>query len=111
MPAYQYYSALSDTDQDRFGYLVEYFCDRPYGVILPKSMYRMEDRSNQIYAFKPRHERFFNFITTESKVIVTNAYHKHSQEMTKVDLEQLKISGRYREDYLKRTKEGTYYVE
>lgn len=39
----------------------------------------------------------------------SNAYHKHSQQMTKVDLESLKVAARYRQDYLKRVKGGTYY--
>lgn len=54
-------------------------------------------------------DRFFNFTTEGSVVIITNAYHKHSQKMTKQDLEELRIAGRYRQDYLRRGKEGTYY--
>lgn len=111
MPAYEYYNALAEMDQDRFDYLIKHFCDRPYGNILPKTMYRIEDEVNKIYAFKPRSERFFNFTTEGAKVIVTNAYHKHSQQMTKIDKEQLKIAAKYRADYMQRIKEAIYYVE
>jgi hypothetical protein len=111
MPAYEYYKRLSETDQDRLDNMIIYFCDRPHGLMLPTSMYRIEDPVNKIYTFKPRKERFFNFITEGAKVIVTNAYHKHSQQMTKKDLEHLKIAARYREDYLRRKKEATYYAE
>lgn len=103
------YQGLTDLDQGRLDDMIQYFCDRPYGTILPKSMYRVEDKENKIYVFKPRDERFFNFISEGSKVIITNAYHKHSQKMTKLDQEQLKISAKYRVDYLERIKEGTYY--
>jgi hypothetical protein len=58
---------------------------------------------------KPRDERFFNFTTVNAKVIITNAYHKHSQKMTKADMESLKTAVRYKQDYLNRIKEGTCY--
>ena len=111
MPAFDYYKRMTELDQERFEDIIEYFCDRAYGALLPKTMYRIEDAKNNIYAFKPRAERFFNFTTSGQKVIVTNAYHKHSQQMTKQDLEQLKISARYCDDYFRRIKEGIYYEQ
>jgi hypothetical protein len=108
-PAFDYYNDLREVDQDRFDDMVKYFCETRPGAILPKTLYRIEDRENKIYALKPRDERFFNFMTEGARVIITNAYHKHSQQMTKADLEELKIAIRYRQDYLKRVKEGTYY--
>ena len=109
MPALEYYGGLTDLDQRRLDQMIMFFCDQPFGKPLPKTMYRIEDPENKIYAFKPRGERFFNFTTAGRKVILTNAYHKHSQKMTRLDLDQLAISTRYREDYLRRMKEGTYY--
>lgn len=111
MPAFEYYQGLRELDQDRLDYMIKYFCDRPYGQHLPLTMYRIEDAEKKIYAFKPRDERFFNFTTEGAKVIVTNAYRKHSQEMTKADHEELGMAARYREDYLRRVKEATYYEE
>jgi hypothetical protein len=48
-------------------------------------------------------------MTVGAKIIVTNAYHKQSQQMRRIDLEGLKVAARYRQDYLTRIKEGTYY--
>ena len=72
-------------------------------------MYRVEERENKIYAFKPGGERFFNFTAEGRKIILTNAYSKHSQKMTKQGLESLEIAIKYKKDYLKRSREGTYY--
>ena len=47
--------------------------------------------------------------TGRRRVIVTNAYHKHSQKMTKLDLEALEVAARCRADYLRRVQEGGYY--
>ena len=109
LTVFEYYSALSEVDQDRFDDMVRYLCETKPGTMLPKTIYRIEDRENKIYALKPRDERFFNFTTEGAKVIVTNGYHKHSQQMTKADLEHLRIAVRYKHDYLKRVKEETYY--
>lgn len=109
MPARDYYEAMAEADRDRFDDMIRYLCEAPPGTLLPKTLYRVEDRANKIYALKPRDERFFNFTTAGAKVIVTNAYHKHSQQMTKADLEDLKLAVRCKDDYLKRLKEGAYY--
>ena len=105
----EYYKELGINDRVRFYQIVKLYCDSPYGTLLPTKFYRIEDKVNRIYAFKPRDERFFNFTTEGAKVIITNAYHKHSQQMTKIDLESLKTSVRYKQDYLRRIKEATYY--
>lgn len=110
MPAFEYYKKSSGTDQERFDDLIIYFCDRPYGIMMPMKWYRIEDKANQIYALKPRDERFFNFLSEGKRIIITNAYHKHSQKMMKPDFEQLEIAVRYKLDYLRRIKEATYYV-
>lgn len=111
MPALEYYEALAEIDQDRFDDLIRFLCETKPGILLPKTLYRVEDHANKIYALKPRNERFFNFMTAGAKVIVTNAYHKHSQQMTKSDLESLKLAVRYKNDYLRRLREGTYYED
>ena len=108
-PAFEYYNSLADVDQDRFDDMIRYLCETKHGNLLPKTLYRIEDHEHKIYALKPRDERFFNFMTVGNKVIITNAYHKHSQQMTKMDMECLKTAVRYKQDYLRRIKEGTYY--
>jgi hypothetical protein len=109
LPALDYYSQLREIDQDRLDAMVKYLADSPPGTRLPQTIFRIEDRENKIYALKSRDERFFNFTTEGAKIILTNAYHKHSQKMTRLDLEQLKVAVEYRKDYLRRLREGTYY--
>ncbi|MDD5657252.1 MAG: hypothetical protein PHF00_08365 [Elusimicrobia bacterium] len=109
LPALEYYRRMAEVDQHKLKMIVKYMADNPHGTQLPASLYRIEDRDNKIFAFKPRGERFFNFTTEGAAVIITNAYHKHSQQMTRQDLEELRTAGRYRNDYLRRVREGTYY--
>ena len=109
IPALEYYEALVEIDQDRFDHAIQYLCETRPGSLLPTTMYRIEDREQKIYALKARAERFFNFTTAGAKIIITNAYTKHSQQMTKSDLESLNIAVRRRQDYFRRSKEGTYY--
>lgn len=109
MSGADYYKALPAPDRGRFYQIVKLLCESPFGTFLPKTMYRIEDNENKIYALKPNDERFFNFTAVGGKIIITNAYHKHSQQMTKIDLECLKVAVRCRQDYLVRTEEGTYY--
>ena len=109
MPGFDYYEELDEIDRDRFDDLTRYLCETRPGSILPKTIYRIEDRAERIYALKPRAERFFNFTTAGAKIILTNAYHKHSQRMGKGDMESLKFSVRCKRDYFRRLEEGTYY--
>lgn len=112
MPGKDCYLGLSEGEQTRLLFLVKYMADRPFGNNrLPETMYRVEDKANKIYAFKPHAYRFFNFTTEGRRIIITNAYRKHSNKMTKADLEILAISAKYRQDYLRRIQEGTYYEE
>jgi len=108
LPAWAFYKELGKMDQQRFDLAIRYYCDNRPGTMLPRTLYRLEDSVNKIYAFKPGAFRFFNFMSISSKVTVTNAYRKHSEKMTRQDLEILKVAARYRED-LKRVQEGTYY--
>ncbi|MCX5797088.1 MAG: hypothetical protein NTY77_16470 [Elusimicrobia bacterium] len=109
LPTLEYYRRLAEAEQHKLKLLVKYLADNPHGTQLPVTMYRIEDRENKIFAFKPRAERFFNFMTEGSLAIITNAYHKHAQKMTKQDMEGLRLACRYRQDYIRRVKEGTYY--
>ena len=100
---------MDETTQERLDYMIMYIADSPSGTLLPKTMYRVEDAENRIYAFKPRDERFFNFMTAGRKIIITNAYRKHSMKMARKDMRIASKAGEYRADYLKRAKEGSYY--
>ena len=109
MKAKRYYEALSPEERKRLDDVVAYFADSPLGTRLPKTLYNEEDAANKIYAFKPQAHRFFNFMTMGSKIIIMDAYRKHSQQMTKKDLRLLKMVIAAKEDYLRRVKAGTYY--
>jgi hypothetical protein len=109
LPGYEYFLRAEERVQDRFLYMVKYLADAPRGKYLPKAMYNIEDRKEQIYAFKPSYERFFSFMFRGGKIIVTNAYRKDSQQMTKQGKEKLNTSIKFREDYIHRVKEGLYY--
>lgn len=109
MPAREYFFSLPELDQERLEMIVKHVADAPIGTRLPKSLYRVEDAANKIYAFKPRDERYFNFITDGRRIIITNAYRKHSQKMGRTDLDKLKTASAYRQDYLRRVGNGNYY--
>jgi hypothetical protein len=111
MPGYEYFKRMAEQAQNRFFYMIKYFADSPKGTKLPRIMYNLEDKKEKIYAFKPQEERLFNFMYKSGKVIITNAYRKHSQKMDKQDREKLKIAINYKKDYIKRIKEGTYYAK
>ncbi len=83
--------------------------DSPIGTRLPKTLYNLEDAEHKIYAFKPKDHRFFNFVTVGRKIIIIDAYRKHSQQMTKKDINLLRTVITCKEDYLNRVKGGNYY--
>ena len=109
LPALEYYRQLKESDQLRLDYIVKYMANNPIGTHLPETMYKIEDREHKIYAFKPGAQRFFNFMSMGRKIILTNAYQKHSNKMARQDLEKLKIAVHYGMDYQRRLREGTYY--
>lgn len=109
MPAREYFFSLPELDQERLEMIVKHLADAPLGTRLPKSLYRVEDAANKIYAFKPRDERCFNFITDGRRIIITNAYRKHSRKMGRTDLDKLKTASAYRQDYLRRVGNGNSY--
>jgi hypothetical protein len=109
LPGLEYYRAMGEAEQERLDCLVRYLADSPLGVRLPTILYRIEDKKNGIYAFKARDERFFNFMAEGGRILITNAYRKHSQKMSSSDLEKLRFAGRCREDFLRRLREGIYY--
>src|SRR5262245_61551897 len=104
MKAKEYYTGLSKEEQTRLDHIVKYFADSPLGTRLPKTLYNLEDAENKIYAFKPKDHRFFNFMTAGKKVIILDAYRKHSQQMTKKDFDLLKTVVQAKNDYHYRVK-------
>ncbi len=74
------------------------------GKIFNEEKFVNED--DQIYAFKPSPDRFLCFFFTGAKIIITNAYEKKTRKMPPNEKER---ALRYKDDYTKRIKEGTYY--
>jgi mRNA-degrading endonuclease RelE of RelBE toxin-antitoxin system len=109
MPAKVYYEALSEDEQKRLDDLAARLADSPIGTRLPKPLYNEENSEHKIYALKPGDHRFFNFMTMGRKIILVNAYRKHSQKMSKKDRRVLQIAIRARNDYLIRVQRGNYY--
>ena len=104
-----YLEQLSEDEKDRLRSMVVYIANSPHGTFLPKRLYNLEDAENKIYAFKPKDYRFFNFMTAGKKIIIVDAYRKHSQKMGKKDLNLVRTAIKAREDYLDRIQRGTYY--
>ncbi len=109
VPAFEYHEEMADEEQRRFLAVVQLIADSPIGTIFPKTIYNIEDKAHGIYAIKPSAQRFFSFMTPDRRIILTTAYRKHSQKMTKIDKEILKTAIRFKKDYDDRTKRGIYY--
>lgn len=110
IPGYDYYKTLKDGDRARFMVVATHVANASIGEIHPKTVYNIEDKENKIYALKPNQHRFFNFTTSDQKIIVTNAYKKQSDKMTKKDKEVLKTAIKFKVDYEERVSRGTYYA-
>lgn len=106
LPAKEYLEA-SKSSLDlklKIAALVKYITE--YGKIYDTTKFRIVDRKEKIYEFKPLNHRFFNFFYKGKKIIITNAYMKKSQ---KLDKKELKKAINMKKDYTNRVKGGTYY--
>ena len=76
------------------------------GRLFDEAKFRIVDKNERIYEFKPLSERFFNFFYEGRKIIITNAYRKKTQ---KVDRQAVGRAIRTKRDYESRVKGGRYY--
>ncbi|MFH1856256.1 MAG: type II toxin-antitoxin system RelE/ParE family toxin [Candidatus Omnitrophota bacterium] len=76
------------------------------GTLYDEQKFRIVDRNEKIYEFKPGGYRFFNFFFTGRKIIITNGYAKKSQ---KLDKKALKKAMNFKKDYAQRISGGEYY--
>ena len=97
---YDYFEACDDVTQASLLYLVKRIAD--IGHIYDDTKFRIEDRANKIYCFKPKSERFFCFFFAGKKIIITSAYTKKRQ---KLDRNELKKAIQIRNEYLLRRDE------
>ncbi len=93
---YEYYKKCDYQTRANFLYLVKRLSD--HGRIYDTSKFRIEDRINKIYAFKPKKERFFCFFENDKIIIVTSAYQKTRQ---KLDKNEVKKACKIRDLYFK----------
>ena len=104
LPAKEY---LDDSDrqiQIKLLALVKYIAEN--GRLYDETKFRIVDKNEKIYEFKPKDDRFFNFFYEGKKIILTNAYHKKGQ---KVDSRELAKAVSLKRDYEARFKGGKYY--
>lgn len=90
----EYFECCNDVIQASLLFLVKTMAD--IGRIYDETKFRIEDRQNKIYCFKPREERFFCFFFVGRKIIITSAYTKRKQ---KLDLHELKKAIQIRKEY------------
>lgn len=93
---YDYFEGCGPTTQASLLFLIKRIADTK--IIYDKTKFRIEDKKNKIYVFKPRQERFFCFFFSEKTIIITSAYRKKRQ---KLDRRELGKAIRIRDQYLK----------
>ena len=81
---HDYFEACDDATQASLLFLVKRMADM--GRIYDEAKFRIENKHNKIYCFKPRQERFFCFFFTGKKIIITSAYTKKKQKIDRNEL-------------------------
>lgn len=81
---YEYFERCDDTTQASLLFLAKTMADT--GRIYDETKFRIEDKQNKIYCFKPRQERFFCFFFVGKKLIITSAYTKKKQKLDRREL-------------------------
>ncbi len=92
---YDSFEKCDNITQASLLYLVKRIADT--GRIYDKTKFRIEDKNNKIYTFKPKQERFFCFFFVKKEIIITSAYRKKGQ---KLDVKELKKAIEIRNQYM-----------
>ena len=79
-----YFEACEEVAQASLLFLVKRMAD--IGHIYDDTKFRIEDRRNKIYCFKPKRERFFCFFFTGKKIVITSAHTKKKQKLDRGEL-------------------------
>ena len=89
-----YFEACDNVTQASLLFLAKRMAD--IGHIYDETKFRIEDRQNKIYCFKPRKERFFCFFFTGKKIIITSAHTKKKQKLDRGELRKaIQIRNKY----------------
>ena len=104
LPVKEYFDSLERHVQIKLLTLAKYLAE--YGRLFDETKFRIVEKNEKIYEFKPMSERFFSFFYTGKKIIITNAYRKKGQ---KVNTRELAKAISSKKDYEFRVKGGVYY--
>ena len=104
LPAKEYFDSADKQIQVKLLALVKYLAEE--GRLFDETKFRLVDKKEKMYEFKPMAERFFNFFYEGKKIIITNAYRKKGQ---KVDSRELARAINFKKDYELRVNGGDYY--
>lgn len=85
--------------------LVKYIAEN--GKLFDQDKFRIVNKEYKIYEFKVLKERFFSFFYKDNKIILTNAYYKKDQKVSRKDL---LIAINMKRNYEYRLLKGEYYV-
>ena len=91
---YDYYRGCDDLTRASLLFLVRRIAET--GQIYDETKFRIEDKQNKIYCFKPRKERFFCFFFKGQKIIITSG---HTKKKQKLDRHELDKAIQIREEY------------
>ena len=81
-----YYKDCDDATRASLLFFAKIISDT--GRLYDETKFRIEDKKNKIYCFKPRSERFFCFFFTGKKIIITSAHPKKKQKLDRRELEK-----------------------
>ena len=104
LPAKEYFDSSERQVKIKLLALVKYIAEN--GRLFDETKFRLVDKNERIYEFKPLAERFFNFFYEGKKIIITNAYRKKGQKM---DRKELARAMNLKKDYEFRVQGGVYY--
>jgi len=100
--ALSYFNDLNQDQQNRLLFLFKRMGD--FGKISDITKFRSE--GDDIYAFKPKPDRFLCFFQKGRKIIVTNAFVKKQDKLPRKEKDK---AIQKMHDYLERVKSGNYY--
>ena len=104
LPVKEYFDSSERQVKIKLLALVTYIAEN--GRLFDETKFRLVDKNEKIYEFKPMAERFFSFFYEGKRIIITNAYRKKGQ---KVDQRELARAINLKRDYELRVKGGIYY--
>lgn len=102
--ALDYYNSLTAQERIKVLMLLKRMGDA--GEIKDTTKFNYE--GDQLYAFKPKPDRFLCFFYTGKKIILTNAFRKKQPKLPKNEKTR---AMRLKNDYETRVKKGKYYDE